>query len=509
MPSTRGALADRVDVRVGGAAGGVDDEPPRSPSSSPHGRASSSRGRMPAREHDEVDGRAPSPSATAAATRTACRRARPRGGRRAGVHGHAELLDVAAQQPAPPPSSTWTGISRGASSTTWVARPERAQRVARPPVRAGRRRPPRRMPAGRQRPRRSPDRLEVIDRAVHEAAGQVVARASAARTAPTRWPAPARRSVTLGARGGDDDPRARGRRRRPARRGGVLARRRRRELARAQSALTSSDSRTISADPVVGGARLLAEDHDPPVDVAVEQRLDHPVADHAVAGDDEGPRHVASTPSAARRSSGGVASQVRELDRGCQRTPAQLTAVSVTTSGVGEAGSTVAGTTATQYATTTSCRPARGRRPRGSRQRGRSVSSLAQDDLDEHAAERADRTGDADHGRGCADSAVVRRRLARRPTACRGRSTGSSCRSSRCPCRRAGTSAMNEPKKSGEALRSPTPIDDAGRADTMPDEHHERHLRARRPGRRASRRADGTIEPTSAPRKPSPPGRWR
>ena len=71
---------------------------------------------------------------------------------------------------------------------------------------------------------------------------------------------------------------------------------------------------------------------------------------------------------------------------------------------------------------------------------------LAEDDLDQEAAERADRAGDADHRRGPAleldRASPSGRRPSRRPRCgrARRRSTGSSGRSSRCPCRPAGRS---------------------------------------------------------------------
>ncbi len=95
--------------------------PPRSPSARPHSRASSSRGRTPAEKTTRstasedpseraIPLTAPLPSTVTSRVPTPVRTVSPR-------------PSTVRSRAAPPPSSTWTGMSRGANSTTWVASP--------------------------------------------------------------------------------------------------------------------------------------------------------------------------------------------------------------------------------------------------------------------------------------------------------------------------------------------------------------------------------------------------
>ena len=95
--------------------------PPRSPTGSPHSRASWSRGRTPAEKTTRsvsssessdslMPTTAPFPPVTTSWVPTPVCTSTP---------SPATIRRSAS----PPPSSTWTGISRGANSTTWVVSP--------------------------------------------------------------------------------------------------------------------------------------------------------------------------------------------------------------------------------------------------------------------------------------------------------------------------------------------------------------------------------------------------
>ena len=202
---------------------------------------------------------------------------------------------------APPASSSWTGISRGAISTTWVSQAELDQRVGRlqpeQPAAdddaAGRGpRWPRGSPRGpRWCGRRSSRPCSRPAHRRHERRGtggqheRVVADRVDARRgwrAAPAWPG-RRRDVGDGALdpvdrgdgGVEDEAHARV---------VVLPLGQQRQLVGALGGEEAGQR-----DPVVGGARLLAEDHDVVGlgEPALDGGLDEAVADHAVADDDE------------------------------------------------------------------------------------------------------------------------------------------------------------------------------------------------------------------------------
>ena len=258
MPPTQGALADRVDRRV--ARCGMPSSttmPPRSPHRQP-----ACAGQLVARP----DARRRRPRPRRRSDRPSAR-ATPRDRAvGAGLDDSFTAAPVCTVRPsastwrrstAPPPSSTWRGISQGANSTTWVVEAEAAQRVGglqpeQPAADHG---------AGRGRARAAcPDRVQVVDRPVDEAAGQVRARAPAARTGWSRWRAPARRTAPRG---------------RPAVTTVRVCRSIRRPWIASRSSTTSSGHRVGEVrgapagqvggqrHPVVGRPGLLAEHRDP------------------------------------------------------------------------------------------------------------------------------------------------------------------------------------------------------------------------------------------------------
>ncbi len=149
--------------------------PPRSPTGSPAARASSSRGRIPAEKTRR------SRSAARRRRRSAAPGPRPSSSSRARI----SLVDVAVwtstpsssmrrRRTAPPISSTCSAMRRGANSITCVFEPQLAERVRRleaeqPAADDGADAPPRAPPP-------VADRLQVVDRAVDEAAGRVASR---------------------------------------------------------------------------------------------------------------------------------------------------------------------------------------------------------------------------------------------------------------------------------------------------------------------------------------------
>ena len=167
----RRALADRPDVLVGGAALLVDEDA-AALGEVEAGRAGQRVARPDAGGEDDDLGvdrvcvlAAPSPADPPVVAEHLARSSR-----RCARSGRAPRC--AGRSVAPPASSTCTAISRGAISTTWVSRPSwssafAASSPSRPPPMTA----PTVAPAGGLA-----DRLEVLDGAVDEAAGQVVAR---------------------------------------------------------------------------------------------------------------------------------------------------------------------------------------------------------------------------------------------------------------------------------------------------------------------------------------------
>ena len=178
--------------RVGGAAALVDDDAAAlADRRGRQSRASSSRGRMPAEKTTmstssdvavgELHAARPAPSPRD-------RRGRPR--RCGRVTPSSSIVAHAASRRRPRRAAR--GISRGANSTTWVSRPSSRSALAAsspsrpPPITAPRRGWPRAQSPGSPRGPRSCGR-----RSSRPGRG----RARAARTAPSRWRGPARRSA--------------------------------------------------------------------------------------------------------------------------------------------------------------------------------------------------------------------------------------------------------------------------------------------------------------------------
>ena len=159
------ALADRPDVRVGGAALLVDQDAAALGDVEAGGTGQRVAGRMPAEKTTTS-------ASTGSASRSASPVTRPSSPSTSWVAAPVWTVRPSAStcraRVAPPASSTCTGISRGAISTTWVSRPRLGQRVGgleaeQPAADHG---------AGRRARRGRPDRLEVLDGAVDEAAGR-------------------------------------------------------------------------------------------------------------------------------------------------------------------------------------------------------------------------------------------------------------------------------------------------------------------------------------------------
>ena len=282
-----GALADGPDVRVGGAALLVDQHAAALGEVEPGGPGQGVARADAGGEDDDLGrDRLVRPSGASPVTRPSSPSTSV--GHRAGVHaaGRAPRRGGAAwrrrrRRPAP-------AISRGAISTTWVSRPSWASALAAsrpsspPPTTAPTRAPPRRRPGSPRGPRwcgrRSSRRRSWPG--------------SAARRARPRWRAPARRRAA-----------PRRRRARPCARSGSIAvdlgaeRRSRTRgssyapVGQAARAPRRRPRRTTSARPGRTPARGSSPTHHDVVGLgqaALDRGLDEPVADHAVADDDEG-----------------------------------------------------------------------------------------------------------------------------------------------------------------------------------------------------------------------------
>ena len=154
--------------------------PPRSPTARPRGARQLVARADAGREHDHVGRRARCRRRTPAPRARRRRRRRSPAWSVAGVHVDAQLLDRRAQHARRRRRRPAAAISRGANSTTCVSRPRSrsafaASRPSRPP--------PITTPTLRALRGLGADRLEVLDRAVDEAAAARRARRPAARTA--------------------------------------------------------------------------------------------------------------------------------------------------------------------------------------------------------------------------------------------------------------------------------------------------------------------------------------
>ena len=262
--------------------------PPRSPTARPASRASWSRGRTPA-EKTTTSRSSSVPLARVASSRPASRRIEATEVPRCTVTLRSSIIS---RSRAPPPSSTCSGMSRGAISTTCGDMPSRrsaraASRPSRPAAdhQAG---PPAASAHGRAL-RRGADRVQVVEGAVDEASGQVPARDR--RDERVGAGGQHQRVVAEGAAvaggdgaGGPVD-------------GGHRLVQVQRVAGRVVAAL--SDDIEVSGgdavdirrqrDPVVGAARLLRQHGNPPrpARITVPHGLDKPLADHPVAGNDE------------------------------------------------------------------------------------------------------------------------------------------------------------------------------------------------------------------------------